>query len=658
MKKALIIFVALLIAPAVVAETMASIANAESVTIDTKITSTIDVSGSGRLDYLNAQLFFYPKKSYNQDIISLDTDPAAVEGDDVIVFEWKEISPQKVNYGAFSTVTVKNDFPKVTKKITYPISVPDHLVSYLQPTEVIDSGHSLVIEQATRLAEGEDDLFVLVATIAAWTKNTISYNLSTLTADVSQPASWVLENQKGVCDELTSLFIAMLRALGIPSRFISGLSFTNSPLFPNQWGAHGWAEVWFPEVGWLPFDPTFGEYGWIDPGHIKMLESLDPKEPSSKFEWKGSKVTIDPKPLDLTGEITDKGARIAPLITLSASGAKDDVGIGTYNLAILNVTNLQDHYIATEIVMAEVEELDILDPTKKQVVLRPHETKQLTWMVKVHDDLKKNYRYEIPLGYFTVRNESTIGYFTVEDTGPTYSNYDIKKLQESIDTVEEKAATTGLLMACTPALTEFYENQENTITCTLKNRGTTALTDLQVCFEETCKSATLLLNQQAELSFALPYYKPGDWDYRITAATDAITQDDTIQVRMLDAPAIDIIELVYPNKVKYKDTFDVAFAIEKTSISTPQNVQVALSTTTALQEFTLDELTATQEFEITVDGTRLRKGENQLTITVQYEDTLSNQYVTTEPLLITLEKLSFFQNIGYFFNRIGQSLFG
>ena len=68
----------------------------------------------------------------------------------------------------------------------------------------------------------------------------------------------------------------MLRAVGVPAKFVSGVAYTDSPLFTERWGGHGWAEVYFPEIGWVAFDPTFGEFGWIDVGHIKN-EELHPE---------------------------------------------------------------------------------------------------------------------------------------------------------------------------------------------------------------------------------------------------------------------------------------------------------------------------------------------------------------------------------------------
>ena len=658
--KKIAILIILLLLPAVTAQTLEEIANAKEVTIDATISSSFEISKKGgnyNLDYINAQLFFFPKKEYNQDILSSDFEPEPVQEKDVIIFNWGELSPQKVHYSMRATVLVKNDFPKVKQKIPYPISVSDDLLDYLQPTGVVDSRHPLVIEQATRLAEGENDLFILVSKIASWTKNTIDYNLSTLTAEIAQPASWVLQNRKGVCDELTSLFIAMLRALGIPAKFASGLSFTNSPLFPNQWGAHGWAEVYFPDVGWIPFDPTFGEFGWIDPGHIKMRDSLDPKEPSTKFEWKGKDIDIDIKPLDLQGEIKKIGEPIEPILLLTATGAKDDVGVGTYNLAVLNITNLQDYYVATEIVMALVEEIDILEDPKKQVVLKPKETKQLLWRVKVHDDLKEGYRYEIPLGFFTIRNESSIGYFTVLDQAPKYSLRDIEKLEATLQVEEEKVLTKELLLECNPEKQSFFQDEENKIICDIRNTGNIALQNLKVCFEDNCKTIQLLINQQTEVVFPLEYNKPGEWDYLITATTDEISQKDTVKVTMNDKPVIEITELNYPETVKYEETFELRVAIEKTSISKPEKVRTLIEEKKVLHEFKLDELAGVQEYVISLQGKQLTQKETDFTVKVLYEDSKGTQFETKQTFTIKLEKLSFFQSIEYFFRKIFSPFF-
>jgi len=653
MKKLLAILLLLLI-PVAAAEVRQEIVNAEEITVKTEVTSSINVQKTGddfNVEYLKAQLFFFPKTEYNQEITSSVSDPDSTKSNDFVLFSWEGIQPQHLNYGLFNTVVIKNDFPRVREKISYPIKVPDGFAKYLQPSEVIDSDHPLIVEQATRLAEGEDDLFLIVSKLAGWTKQTIDYNLSTLTAEVSQKASWTLENRKGVCDEMTSLFVGMLRALGIPAKFVSGLSYTNSPLFPNQWGAHGWAEVYFPEIGWIPFDPTFGEYGWVDPGHIKMRESLDPKEPSTKFEWKGSSVDVDASPLSLTGEVEKIGRPTPPIITMSASGAKDDVGIGTYNLAVLNITNNQDYYVSTEVTMAKVEELDIFGPLKKQVILKPLQTKQLFWKVKVHEDLNPSYRYEIPLGYFTIRNESHIGYFTVVNKGAKYNDKEMEKLRNALSAVEEKKITTELQLDCSPEQTEFFQNTENKIICKVKNAGNVALS-ANVCLEGSCEQADISINQEQTVSFPVKYTRPGTVDYLITATAGDLKQQDLVQIKMLDLPLVQISELSYPTRVKYDQMFEIGFVVESLSFSNPKNLHITLEDTVLLYKFNLDELEENQEFILTIHGNQLKREVNEITIKVTYEDDEQRQFELSDTFNITIGDMTFMQKIKQFFTRL------
>ena len=86
------------------------------------------------------------------------------------------------------------------------------LEQYLEPTETIDSDHPDVIAKASELAEGEDDLFVVAFKLASWVEENINYDLKTLDVSVSEKGSWVLQNKRGVCDEMASLFVAILLA--------------------------------------------------------------------------------------------------------------------------------------------------------------------------------------------------------------------------------------------------------------------------------------------------------------------------------------------------------------------------------------------------------------------------------------------------------------
>ena len=192
--------------------------------IDSGISSTIEITRQpgASIDYVKAELFFFPKDDKRQTVLQLDTEPEADEAGGALVFNWGSTEDNLLRYKVESNVQVENKFEKVYEKIEFPVkaSIPADIVEYLNPTEKIDSGSRDIIDLANNLAEGEDDLFVIVHKMAGWVKENIDYSLSTVTADVTQKASWVLDERYGVCDELTALFMAMCRSVGIPARFV------------------------------------------------------------------------------------------------------------------------------------------------------------------------------------------------------------------------------------------------------------------------------------------------------------------------------------------------------------------------------------------------------------------------------------------------------
>ena len=66
-------------------------------------------------------------------------------------------------------------------------------------------------------------------------------------------ARYVLDRGYGDCGQVSSLYITLLRALGIPARWESGWM-----LHPGKEGMHDWAEVYYEGIGWVPVDMSFG----------------------------------------------------------------------------------------------------------------------------------------------------------------------------------------------------------------------------------------------------------------------------------------------------------------------------------------------------------------------------------------------------------------
>ena len=73
--------------------------------------------------------------------------------------------------------------------------------------------------------------------------------------------------KRGYCDPYASTMTVLLRASGVPARvaygFLPGERDANGLETVSARLAHYWVEVYFPNVGWIEFDPTGGEVGQV-----------------------------------------------------------------------------------------------------------------------------------------------------------------------------------------------------------------------------------------------------------------------------------------------------------------------------------------------------------------------------------------------------------
>jgi len=78
--------------------------------------------------------------------------------------------------------------------------------------------------------------------------------------------------RRGVCQDLSHIFIAAARHVGVPARYVSGY-FHRADGVVEQEAGHAWAEAKVPGLGWVGFDPANG----ISSGeaHVRVAIGLD-----------------------------------------------------------------------------------------------------------------------------------------------------------------------------------------------------------------------------------------------------------------------------------------------------------------------------------------------------------------------------------------------
>ncbi len=77
---------------------------------------------------------------------------------------------------------------------------------------------------------------------------------------------FLFETLRGYCDHFSTSMVVMLRSIGIPAKWAKGYTngdfvkyvdgYTEYQVTNNN--AHSWVEVYFPDIGWVPFEPTKG----------------------------------------------------------------------------------------------------------------------------------------------------------------------------------------------------------------------------------------------------------------------------------------------------------------------------------------------------------------------------------------------------------------
>ena len=140
-----------------------------------------------------------------------------------------------------------------------------------------------------------------------WVHEHVSYQRGS--TSVNTTAADVLNSMVGVCQDKTHLALGMLRALGVPARYVSGL------LTRQPGETHAWVEFLHPTVGWLAADSTRGLV--IDTGadYLKFAVGRDYSEvpPVSgshvsrgdgQLEFATAKVYFDRNSIDLVDALS------------------------------------------------------------------------------------------------------------------------------------------------------------------------------------------------------------------------------------------------------------------------------------------------------------------------------------------------------------------
>lgn len=138
-------------------------------------------------------------------------------------------------------------------------SIRRDFVRELQVAPGMEVDDPTIAALARQLRKREGDPVTITKRLVAWVADSIH-----LESTLSPPSAVAaLRSRAGDAEHHTTLFVALARASGVPSRAVTGLLVRDSAFV-----THAWAEVWLGQQ-WLPVDPSSGLFP-ADGGRVRL----------------------------------------------------------------------------------------------------------------------------------------------------------------------------------------------------------------------------------------------------------------------------------------------------------------------------------------------------------------------------------------------------
>lgn len=150
---------------------------------------------------------------------------------------------------------------------SYPLPSNERaLQPWTRPTTFAPSDHPSIRREAGKIVGDELMAHDAARRLSGW----VHQNIRKVPVAGVPNALEILQSRRGDCNEHTTLFTALARALGLPTRVAAGIVYSESIFEDGAFYYHAWPEVW-TGAAWLPVDPTFGQVP-ADATHIKLVE--------------------------------------------------------------------------------------------------------------------------------------------------------------------------------------------------------------------------------------------------------------------------------------------------------------------------------------------------------------------------------------------------
>ena len=215
-------------------------------------------------------------------------------GNTFTIITWKnpkEMVTVKETYTANLTINLK----EMRSSAPFPLDItriPEKERVFLRGSKLVQVDSPEIVRLSRELTSSATSEQTAVMGILNWVVDNIKYRTPVPRYD----ALWTLRTGHGNCQNFSHLSIALLRASGIPARIVGGISLGRQWKVPLKRGAllqsigqggHAWIEVWYPDIGWIPYDVQQSHL-FVSPRHIKQTVGIDSTDINDT--WRASPV--------------------------------------------------------------------------------------------------------------------------------------------------------------------------------------------------------------------------------------------------------------------------------------------------------------------------------------------------------------------------------
>jgi len=560
---------------------------------------------------LKANLSLIPLGDERQTILSTIPFPSATQYDASYYYTWG--STNHVVFGWDAVFETSLHLYNLEEK-KFPMQISQY-EEFKEATTYIDITDD-IRRKANELVSGKTDFNSAVLALAEFVNTNLTYDISLFGQNTK--ASVVLVDKRGVCSQYSTLFIALARALKIPTRYVTGVAYSNTN---NNFGNHAWAEVYNGEI-WLPIDPTYGEYFYLDSSHI-ALSKLNDIENGVSFSYT-PQTSIDIKEINITAS-SQELEKPEQKISITLEPYLDSFAANSYIPLKVSVENPYDFVLPAALTLTKAP--GVYGNSEKTILVPPKSTKSAYFILEI-PDAEPSYLYSSNVEVKTQFGDSAL-------TAVIFAtNYESVSLEKALSIVasEEEAVNyiDDVSFLCTSS-TKYY-GKDSLLRCNVTSNANIPLYNLNICFENECHKIDLPINSETNLSFN---FTPERKQYNIELRN--FNKEIPLDLIFLEKPEPKIISLV-PDLLDYKTN----------------NVSISLKTNSSAdcilylnnQKYEIANLTS-QIYELEFSGKDALNGKVDAKLSCK---DLENQAYTDEKIFdVTISNIPFFARIKLFF---------